>query len=272
MTLRIGWFTTARGPGSRAMFEAVRAAIDAGAMDAELAVVFCNRERGESGATDSFFDLVAEGGTPLVTRSSVHYRRSVDGKLSRPGEPLPAWRLEYDRLVDEDLAAHPFDIGMLAGYMLILEREFVERHAVLNLHPALPTGPAGMWQAVIRQLIREGAEESGVMLHRAIAEVDEGPVVAYCRYSLGDPELEALRKQLPGPPADLDDATLDASELFAAIRARGVAREAPLVVATLAEFAAARRRVEGPLILDAEGARAEPADLTAEVDAQLGRA
>ena len=58
MTLRIGWFTTARGPGSRAMFEAVRAAIDAGAMDAELAVVFCNRERGESEATDSFFDLV----------------------------------------------------------------------------------------------------------------------------------------------------------------------------------------------------------------------
>ena len=243
MTLRIGWFTTARGPGSRAMFEAVRDAIEAGAMDAELAFVFCNRERGEAGATDSFLELVEQAGAPLVARSSVRYRRAVGGALSRPGEPLPAWRLEYDRLVDEDLEAHPFDIGMLAGYMLILEREFVARHAVLNLHPALPDGPVGMWQAVIRELIRSGAEESGVMLHLAIAEVDEGPRVAYCRYPLRDADLEALRERLPAPPAELDDAALDASELFAAIRARGVAREAPLVVATLAEFAAGRLRV-----------------------------
>ena len=226
------------------MFEAVRDAIEAGAMDAELAFVFCNRERGEAGATDSFFELVEQAGAPLVARSSVRYRRAVGGTLSRPGEPLPAWRLEYDRLVDEDLEAHPFDIGMLAGYMLILEREFVARHAVLNLHPALPDGPVGMWQAVIRELIRSGAEESGVMLHLAIAEVDEGPRVAYCRYPLRDPDLEALRERLPAPPAELDDAALDASELFAAIRARGVAREAPLVVATLAEFAAGRLRVE----------------------------
>ena len=192
MTLRIGWFTTARGPGSRAMFEAVRDAIEAGAMDAELAFVFCNRERGEAAATDSFLDLVEQAGAPLVARSSVRYRRAVGGSLSRPGEPLPAWRLEYDRLVDQDLEAHPFDIGMLAGYMLILEREFVARHAVLNLHPALPDGPVGMWQAVIRELIRSGAEESGVMLHLAIAEVDEGPRVAYCRYPLRDPDLDPL--------------------------------------------------------------------------------
>ncbi len=66
------------------------------------------------------------------------------------------------------------------------------------------------------------------------------------------------------------DAALDASELFAAIRARGVAREAPLVVATLAEFAAGRLRVDASAVLDASGAPAEPADLTAEVDAQLG--
>ena len=89
MTLRIGWFTTARGPGSRAMFEAVRDAIEAGAMDAELAFVFCNRERGEAGATDSFFDLVEQAGAPLVARSSVRYRRAVGGALSRPASRCP---------------------------------------------------------------------------------------------------------------------------------------------------------------------------------------
>ena len=117
------------------MFEAVRDAIEAGAMDAELAFVFCNRERGEAGATDSFFELVEQAGAPLVARSSVRYRRAVGGSLSRPGEPLPAWRLEYDRLVDEDLAAHPFDIGMLAGYMLILERELTQKSTVPKPRP-----------------------------------------------------------------------------------------------------------------------------------------
>ena len=269
MTLRIGWFTSARGPGSRRMFQAVLGAIEAGDLAAELAVVFCNRERGEAEATDAFRALVEGAGVPLVTRSSVGYRKAVGGERSRPGEPLPAWRLEYDRLVDADLAAYPFDVGMLAGYMLILEREFVTRHAVLNLHPALPSGPAGVWQAVIRQLIREGVEESGVMLHLAIPEVDEGPPVAYCRYPLRDEALEALREQLPGAPDALDDATLDASALFAAFRERGVARESPLVVATLAEFAAGKLRIEGRQVLDAAGQPARAADLTKQVDAQL---
>ena len=142
MTLRLGWFTTARGPGSRAMYEAVAGAIASGEFDAEIACVFCNREPGEDQVTDGFFDLVRTNAHPLVTRSSVRYRHSVDGPLSRPREPLPAWRCDYDRLVDEDLLAHPFELGVLAGYMLILTGEFVARHPMLNLHPALPAVPS----------------------------------------------------------------------------------------------------------------------------------
>ena len=42
MTLRLGWFTTARGSGSRAMFEAVASAIADGTLDAEFAAIVCN--------------------------------------------------------------------------------------------------------------------------------------------------------------------------------------------------------------------------------------
>ena len=269
MTLRLGWFSSARGQGSRRMFEAVQQAIAAGEFDAAIAVVFSNRDRGEAETTDSFFDLVEGAGIPLVTRSSVAYRRDVGGERSRPGEPLPRWRIEYDRLVDADLAAHPFDVGVLAGYMLIFEREFVASHPLLNLHPALPTGPAGMWQEVIRALIREGAEESGVMLHLAVPEVDAGPRVSYCRYTLRDEEIDPLWAQLPPPPGELDDEALDATALFAAVRERSVARESPLVVATLAEFAAGKLRVEDGRILDPSGRPAEPADLTKQVEARL---
>ena len=272
MTLRIGWFTTARGPGSRRMFEHVDGAIRAGDLDAEFAFVFSNRERGETETTDAFFDRVEGAGISLVTCSSVAYRRSVGGARSRPGEPLPEWRLAYDRRVAEALAGHPFDLGVLAGYMLILERELVVRHPLLNLHPALPDGPAGVWQDVIRQLIREGAAESGVMVHLAIPEVDAGPPVAYCRYPLRDAELEARREALPAPPGDLDDTALEATPLFTAIRARGFEREAPLLTAAIAEFASGTLRVEGERVVDAEGLSSPPSDVTMQVEAQLAAA
>ncbi|MFN8639071.1 MAG: formyltransferase family protein, partial [Dehalococcoidia bacterium] len=159
MTLRIGWFTTARGPGSRAMYEAVTRAVATGDLDATFAFVFCNRDPGEDPITDSFLRLVEANAHPLVTKSSVGYRKAVGGRVSRPGRPLPEWRTRYDAEVEAALAAHPFDVGVMAGYMLIFEREFVSRHVILNLHPALPTGPAGTWREVIRHLIRTGARE-----------------------------------------------------------------------------------------------------------------
>jgi phosphoribosylglycinamide formyltransferase-1 len=271
--LRLGWFTSARGPGSRAMYEAVADAIAAGTLDARFAFVFCNREPGEDAVTDAFFERVRADGVPLVTLSSVRFRREAGGERSRPGAPLPAWRTAYDAAVEAALAPHPFDLGVLAGYMLIFGADFVSRHALLNLHPALPDGPAGTWREVIRHLIRSQAAESGVMLHLAIPEVDMGPVVAYCRYALhgagADADLDAEWARLGTDATTLDDDAIEASDLFSAIRRVGMVRESPLLLATLAEFAAGRRRTDGARILDATGAPAETADLTAEVDALI---
>ncbi len=268
MTFRLGWFTTARGPGSRAMFEAVVAAMRSGQLaETELAFVFCNRDRGEDAVTDAFFARVEELSIPLVTRSSVAFRKAVAGERSRPDAPLPAWRLDYDREVEAALEPYAFDLGVLAGYMLIFEREFSRRHALLNLHPALPSGPAGTWREVIRHLIRTRAEESGVMLHLAIPAVDAGPVVAYCGYRLHGRHFDALWRAIEDSIDALDDGGLEATALFAAIRAAGVERESPLLVATLEEFARGRLQTSGAAILDATGAPAPPANLTPQVDA-----
>lgn len=147
------------------MYEAVADAIASGALDARFAFVFCNREPGEDAVTDAFFERVRADGVPLVTLSpSVRFRREAGGERSRPGAPLPAWRTAYDAAVEAALTSYPFDLGVLAGYMLIFGSEFVSRDALLNLHPALPDGPAGTWREVIRHLIRARAAESGVML------------------------------------------------------------------------------------------------------------
>ena len=269
MTVRLGWFTTGRGVGSRGMYEAVTAAIAAGELDAEFACVFCNREPGENETTDGFFDLVRADGNPLVTRSSVMHRRAVGGALSRTGEALPPWRSEFDSLIAEDLRSYPFDVGMLAGYMLIFTGDFVQHHPLLNLHPALPGGPIGTWREVIRELITSQANETGVMLHLAIPEVDEGSVVAYCRYSLRTPEFEPLWAELDGPAATMGREALEATALFQAIREMGMRYESPLLVETLVEFSTGELRIDGPRVVDSSGGERAAADLTDAVETRV---
>jgi folate-dependent phosphoribosylglycinamide formyltransferase PurN len=269
VTVRLGWFTTARGAGSRGMYEAVSRAISDGELDADVACVFSNREPGEDETTDRFFDLVRSNGHPLITRSSVLYRRSVGGTLSRAGEPLPPWRTDFDALVAEDLAAYQFDAGMLAGYMLIFTPAFVEQHPILNLHPATPDGPIGTWQQVIRELITERADDSGVMLHLAVPEVDGGPVVAYCRYPLHTPQFEPHWDALPSDVTSLDRDAMQALPLFTAIREQGMRYESPLVVAALAEFGAGRLRIDGQTVVGADGELRSAVDLTESVQARL---
>lgn len=252
------------------MFEAVIGAREAGRLpDVEFSFVFCNRDPSEDPVTDSFLDRAGGLGIPVVTKSSVRYRRAVGGERSRAGKPLPVWRLEYDREVERSLQPFPFDLGVLAGYMLIFEREFSLRHPLLNLHPALPGGPVGTWREVIRELIRTRATESGIMLHLAIPEVDAGPVVSFCRYPIRGAAFAAGWDALPDDLASLSDDAIEATALFTAIRSAGVHRESPLLVATLEAFADGRRSVSRGTILDAESAPAPPADLTAEVEAMV---
>lgn len=270
MTLRIGWFSTGGGEGSQRqrLLTAAVEAIRRGDLDAEIAFVFCNRERGEYPETDSYLDLVDSFGITCLTLSSRRFRRERGGELSRPDQPLPPWRAEYDRQVAELVRPHPFDIGVLAGYLLIFTGEMCNRYPLLNLHPAEPGGPVGLWQQVIWRLIDGRAERSGVMIFLATEELDRGPPVAYCTYSLRGPAFDALWRALGSrSAAEVQEAEGEEHPLFREIRRHGAAREVPLVVATLRAFADGRLRMEGGRVLDAAG-RELPGglDLTDELD------
>lgn len=271
MTLRIGWFATGRGEGSPKLLRAALDAIRSGALDAEIAFVFCNRERAEYEATDRFLDLVEASGVPLLTLSSRAFRKARGGERSRPGEPLPPWRVEYDRAVMELVAPHRFDIGMLAGYMLIFTGDAARAHAFLNLHPAAPGGPAGTWQEVVWQLIDARAEQSGVMVHLATEELDRGPPVAYCTFSLRGPPFDASWDASDGRAAvEIKSSEGEDNALFREIRRHGAVRELALVVGTLQAFATGRVRIDGGRVVDEAGRELERGlDLTVEVDAAV---
>ena len=271
MTLRVGWFCTTGGENSRRLLVAAVDAIRSGGLDAQIAFVFCNRERGEYETTDGFLDLVASLSIPCLTSSSRRFRRERGGALSRPGEPLPPWRAEYDRQVAELVSQRPFDVGILAGYMLVFTAEMCNRYPLLNLHPAEPGGPVGTWQQVVWQLIDRRAERSGVMIHLATEELDRGPTVAYCAYPLRGPPFDALWQALGSRSAEeVREAEGEEHDLFLEIRRHGVARELPLVVATLRAFAQGRLRIEDQRVVDAPGeALPDGLELTAEIDAAV---
>ena len=271
MTLRIGWFSTGARKGSQRqrLLTAAMESIRRGELDAEIAFVFCNRERGEYEEVDSFLELVDSFDLPCLTFSSRQFRRDQGGALSKPDEPLAPWRAEYDRALAELVGQYPFDIGVLSGYMLIFTGEMCNRYPLLNLHPAEPGGPVGTWKQVIWELIERRAERSGVLLNLATEELDRGPVVTYCTYSLRGPAFDRLWRALGSrSAAEAEQQESEELPLFQEIRRHGAARELPLVIATLHSLADGRVRIDERRVVDEQGRElAGGLELSAEIDA-----
>jgi phosphoribosylglycinamide formyltransferase-1 len=226
--LRIGWFASGTGTTSPKLLAAVLGAIRSGYLHAEIAVAFCNRDPGEDPASDEFHSVVRDAGI-LVTLSDRGFRREHGGAPARKGTPLPTWRAEFDREVIRLLRPHAFEVGMLAGYKLIFAAEAAAAWNLLNLHPALPGGPKGIWQDVIWELIASHAIETGVMIHLATPELDEGPPISYCAYPIRGGPFDSLWWRSKVVPRVVGP-TKVRSALFQAIRSSGIVREVPLVV------------------------------------------
>lgn len=257
MTLCLGIFSTLNGPGSRAMVAAVADACASGMLPNARVLVLCvDRAEGESVITDAAVaELRSEYGLFVVRTSAFHFERTarraarVAAAAGDPG-PLAVWRDAWAASYARELPAT--DMDLLLGDMWVWGPAMCQDRCGLNLHPALPTGPLGkLWYEVIWDLIEADAAESGVMLHRVVPEVDAGPVVTYCRYPLHRPSLDELWASLPDDPDErraliaAERARGRESEhpLFHALRTEGLAREVPLVLATV------RGAAEGRVLL-----------------------
>ena len=268
--LRIGWFSTGRGEGSRGLLRFIHDAIDQGRLDAEIEFVFSNREPGEAEGSDQFFELVRSYRLPLVTLSSNRYRRE------NGGGSMARHRLAFDREAIRLLGHYDPDVCALAGYMLICSGDMCRRYPLLNLHGALPDGPIGTWQSVIWQLIESRSTQTGAMIHLATEEVDRGPVLSHCIVPITgdgfDREWEALHER---DVSEIRAAQGEDFPLFQRIREVGYRREPHLILETLRAVADGRLRVKPETALDASGQPLElryPAGLplTEPIETALG--
>ncbi len=254
--LKLGWFSTGRGEGSYGLLKAALDAIESGALNARIEFVFCNREKGQAAGSDRFIDFAESHGIPIVTLSSRRFRREHDNR------PWAELREEFDLAVLKLIERFDVDMTVNAGYMLIAPL-LCREHLMINLHPALPDGPAGMWQNVIWELISGKAEESGAMVHIVTEEVDGGPVLSFCRFSTRSGEFDRSWEELGG--RSVPELKAEAGEdhpLFIGLRQIGLVRERPLVVETLKAIAS------GTISLE-DAAKSEPLDLTEAVEAHL---
>lgn len=263
MAYKLGWFSTGRGPGSRGLLTAVMESIRSGGLKAEISFVFCNREPGEHEGSDQFMALVKGYGIPLVCYSSRKFRAGHRGD--------PEWRVKYDREVMSRLEGYSPDLSVLAGYMLVVGPEMCRKYDMLNLHPALPGGPKGTWQEVIWQLIREGASESGAMMHLVTENLDEGPPVTYFSFPIRGEPYDRLWREIEGRSVeDLMAKEGEELPLFKLIREHGAARELPLIISTLKAFVGGRVRIEKGRIVDSRGNLVQTVCLNAEVERRVG--
>ncbi len=275
----LGWFTTAKGPGSRNLLCAVQGKIIRGEIKAKIEFIFLSRDSYEAPETDKFIDLARSFGIPLVSFSYRDYRdelpvrpESFDGRIEgQVGGTLPQWRLDYDREIINRLAAFPKpDLCVLAGYMLVVGPEMCTHFDMINLHPAAPDGPTGTWQEVIWKLIDERAAASGVMTHLVTPELDKGPVVSYCRYSIRGPSFDDLWNQIGDRPSvDIKDEDGESNALFKEIRRHGAARELPLIASTVKAFSQGQVAIKNGAIVNGAGKPIKGYDLSAEIDTQV---
>ena len=262
--LRLGWFSTGRGEGSRGLFTCVKDAIDGGDLDAEIAFVFCNREPGEHAGSDGFMELVRSHGIPVVTLSSQRFRRKR-GAASF-GEVREAYDAETLTLLDDYTA----DFNVTAGYGLIFGPEMVRSRPGLNLHPASPDGPVGTWKQVIWKLIESEAGESGAFVHLATDDLDRGPVVSYVTFPIRGTGLDELWAAVDRAPVEeLQASHGEDLPLLQAIRRLGVVRERPLLLETLRALADGRLRIAGQQVVDGDGLPMAPLCLNGEVEAAI---
>jgi len=155
------------GRGSN--FRAIADAVAAGKIDAEITLVFSNKEDAAGLAS------ARERGLQTMFLNAKQF----------------ADKAEYDKAIIREAEARKIDLICLAGYMKVLTPDFCNafKNRILNIHPALLPSFPGLH--VQQQALDWGVRFSGCTVHFVSAEVDMGAIV-----------LQAVVPVLPGDTAD----------------------------------------------------------------------
>lgn len=246
--LKIGWFTTARGAGSLNLLTTMIQRLDSGDIGAELSFMYINREVKGNQNRARMIKMAEERGACVEILPSDSFRPDLKGN------DIAAWRDAYGIGMRERIARHPMDLGVLAGYMLILDPETCRRHTIINLHPALPDTYKGTWEEIVGQVVDNGDERYGATVHLCTAELDRGDTIAFDSF-------DVARFRSPGARSD---------DIAKVVRAEGVRREALLLMEAIKAIVDGEIVIRDGHVSDASGNElGKKADLSKRIDRRL---
>lgn len=149
--LRLGVLASGGGTNLQAIMDSCRD----GSIDATIALVLANNP--DAGA----LERAAKAGIRTICINHRDY----------------TCREDFDRAMVAALRAAEVELVVLAGFMRIITRTFLEafRQRVINIHPALLPAFPGLH--VQQQAIDYGARFSGCTVHFVDAGVDTGPII-----------------------------------------------------------------------------------------------
>jgi phosphoribosylglycinamide formyltransferase 1 len=169
--MRIGVLISGSGTNLQSMIDA---ATD-GRLDADIAVVISNKE-------DAYGLVRArKADVPAVWIDRTEYS---------------TFRA-YNEAIRDVLVEYEVDVVAMAGYMRLLSKEVLDAfpNRVINIHPSLlPAfpGPSG-----IREAFEYGVKVTGVTIHFANEQFDEGPIIAQGVVEVDeDDTLESLEAKI----------------------------------------------------------------------------
>lgn len=229
---KIGWFTTARGPGSLNLYQTMIDRLDSGDIKAELAFIFINRDIKGNAYRTEMVNSAHSRGIPIIILPSDNFEPELKKK------DMVAWRDQYGAKLREQIAPYQMDFGVLAGYMLIFDDITCTKYPLINLHPALPDTYKGTWMEIVDQVIDNQDECYGSMVHICSPELDRGDTIAYDSFPVSAVIGEGSRE-----------------EQIERVRAEESRREAPLLMETIKMLVNEEVTLKDGHLYDAQGAR-----------------
>lgn len=164
MTHRFAILISGKGSNLQAIIKAV----SAGALPAEIAVVFSNQTNA------SGLKYAVEAGIPTVTLDHHNYSS----------------RDEFDQAMIAELDRFQPDTVVLAGFMRILSPTFVRHYCdrLINIHPSLLPRHRGLHTH--QRALAAGDSEHGCSVHFVNDELDGGPSIAQAKITVQENDTE----------------------------------------------------------------------------------
>ena len=107
-------------------------------------------------------------------------------------------------------------------------------------------------------------------MHLVTPELDKGPPVTYCSFPIRGRPFDSYWQEIEGHSvAEIKARQGEDNPLFKLIRQHGLAREFPLIVATIKAFSEGRVRIEDGEVVSASGEALKGYDLTEEIESEL---